>query len=129
MLERLREPGGTLGNLSLASAVLLAVVGAAGAISMVVSLATDSSWWSDDPGGKWIGLVFFLVTFAGAAGFALMDRNPWLGAGLAAVGGVAMGMILWWSIIAAVLGVGVVVVAAMRARAMHGHAHPTAAAV
>ena len=123
MLERLRQPGGTLGTLSLTSALLLAVIGAAGAIALVVSLVADSDFWSDSPGDKVVGLVFFLMIFAGSVGFVLMDRNPWGGAAIAVVGGLALALLLFWAIVPIVIGLGAAVVAIIRARALHGHPH------
>src|SRR5213075_552832 len=87
MWERLRQPGGTLGRLSLACSVTLAAVGVIGAIALLVSLATGSGFWSDTTSDKVGGLVFFVLTAAGAVGFYLMDRSPWGGAALAVIGG------------------------------------------
>lgn len=123
MLERLRQPGGTLGTLSLTSALLLAVIGAAGAIALAVSLVADSDFWSDSQGDKVVGLVFFLIIFAGSVGFVLMDRNPWGGAAIAVVGGLALALLLFWAIVPIVIGLGAAAVAIIRARALHGHPH------
>ena len=127
MLQRLRQPEGTLGTLSLVSALLLALVGAAGTIALVVSLATDSTFWSDTSGNKVAGIVFFLVTLAGAAGFVVMDRNVWGGAALAVLGGLAFAVVMFWTILTLLIGLGIVAVAVLRAREMHSHPHPTAA--
>lgn len=127
MLERLRQPGGIIGTLSLISALLLAVIGAAGAVAMVVSLVADSDFWSDSQGDKAVGLVFFLIIFAGSVGFVLMDRNPWGGAAVAVVGGLALAVLLFWAVLPIVIGLGAAVVAVLRARALHGHPHATAA--
>ncbi len=121
MWERLRQPGGALGGLSLASAVALAAVGVVGAIALLVSLATGSSFWSDTSSDKVIGLVFFVLTAAGAVGFYFMDRSPWGGAALAVIGGLALALVLFWAIAPIVVGVGAAVVALLRARAIsHG---------
>lgn len=125
MWERLREPGGTLGRLSLASAVTLAAVGVVGAIALLVSLATGSDFWSDATSDKVIGLVFFVLTAVGALGFYFMDRSSWGGASLAVIGGLALALILFWAIVPIVVGIGAAVVAVMRARAM-GHGTTTA---
>jgi hypothetical protein len=121
MWERLRQPGGTLGGLSLASAVTLAVVGVIGAIALLVSLATGSDFWSDTTSDKVVGLVLFVLTAAGAVGFYVMDRSPWGGAALAVIGGLALALVLFWAVVPIVVGIGAAVVAVMRARAMsHG---------
>ena len=72
--ERLRRPGGTLGWLSLASAVTLAAVGVIGVFALLLSIANGSDFWSDTTSDKVVGLVFFVLTAAGAVGFYLMDR-------------------------------------------------------
>lgn len=121
MWERLREPGGTLGGLSLASAIALAAIGVVGALALLVSLVTGSNFWSDTSSDKVIGIVFFLLAAAGAVGFYLMDRTPWAGAALAVVGGLALALVLFWAVAPIVVGVGAAVVAVIRARAMsHG---------
>ncbi len=125
MWERLRQPGGTLGGLSLASSVTLAAVGVVGTIALLVSLATGSDFWSDTTSDKVIGLVFFVLTAAGAVGFYFMDRSPWGGAALAVIGGLALALLLFWAIVPIVVGIGAAVVAVMRARAM-GHGTTTA---
>lgn len=127
MLERLREPGGVLGTLSLVSAFLLVLIGAVGAVAMIVSLAADSSFWSDSSGDKFVALAFFLLTLAGGLGFVLMDRSPWAGAALAVVGGLALAFLMFWAVVPIIIGVGAATVAVLRARAMHGHPHPTTA--
>ena len=126
MWERLRQPGGTLGGLSLASSVTLAVVGVIGAIALLIGLATGSDFWSDTTSNKVVGLVLFVLTAAGAVGFYFMDRSPWGGAALAVIGGLALALALWWAIVPIVVGIGAAVVAVMRARGM-SHARPTTA--
>ncbi len=125
MWERLRQPGGTLGALSLASAVTLAVVGVVGAVAMLVGLATGSDFWSDNSSDMVIGLVFFVLTAAGGVGFYVMDRSPWAGAALAVIGGLALALVLFWALVPIVIGLGAAVVAVMRARVM-GHGTTTA---
>jgi hypothetical protein len=121
MWERLRQPGGTLGRLSLASAVTLAAVGAIGTITLLIGLATGSDFWSDTTSDVVGGLVLFVFTAAGAVRFYLMDRSPWGGAALAVLGGLALTLVLFWAIVPIVVGIGAAVVAVMRARAMsHG---------
>lgn len=125
MIERLRQPGGTLGTLSLVSALVLAVLGAAGVVSLLVALVADSDFWSDTTSDNVIGLVFFAVVFAGAVGFLIEDRSPWLGAALACLGGLALALVLFWAILPIVLGLGAAVVAVMRAREFQGRGEPT----
>jgi hypothetical protein len=126
MIERLRKPGGTLGNLSLISAAILAIVGAIGVVAMVVSIIADAGFWADDNGDRVISLVLFGLTFLGAVGFLIEDEHEWIGAALAVVGGVALSLILFWTVLAIVVGLGAAVVAVMRARAMHQGSHPAA---
>ncbi len=126
MIERLRKPGGTLGNLSLTSAAILAIVGALGVLSLLVALIAGSDFWSASDSDKVVAMIFFAVAFLGAVGFLIEDQYPWVGAALAVVGGVALAMILFWTVLAIVVGLGAAVVAVMRARAMH-HGSTTAA--
>jgi hypothetical protein len=126
MIERLRKPGGTLGTLSLTSAAILAIVGAVGVVAMVVSLIAGLDFWADNNGDRALSLLLFALTFLGAVGFLVEDQYPWVGAALAIVGGLAISLILFWTILAIVVGVGAAVVAVMRARVMH-HGSTTAA--
>ena len=119
MIERLRRPGGTLGTLSVVCFFALAILGIVGAVAMVVSLALDSNFWSDNSGDKVGALVFFLLAVAGAYGFLVMDRLPWVGAALAVLGGLAIALVLFWAILPIVIGVGAAAVAVLRARALH----------
>ena len=41
---------------------------------MLLSIANGSDFWSDTTSDKVVGLVFFVLTAAGAVGFYLMDR-------------------------------------------------------
>jgi hypothetical protein len=89
-------------------------------VALLVSLVTDSSLWSDTTSDKVVGLVFFALVAAGAFGFLIEDTMPWGGAALAVVGGVALAVVMFWTIVTVVLGLGVAAVAVVRARAMHG---------
>jgi hypothetical protein len=120
MIERLRQPGGRLGTLSLASAITLAVIGILGMLAMLVALPSESDFWSDQDSDKVAALVLFAITTAGAAGFVLEDRWPWLGAALSVLGGLALALVLAWTLVAVVVGLGAAVVAVLRARALHG---------
>ncbi|GAA2147181.1 hypothetical protein GCM10009844_24160 [Nocardioides koreensis] len=126
MIERLRKPGGRLGTLSLVSAAILAIIGAVGVVAMVVSLIADADFWANDNGSRALSLVLFALTFLGAVGFLIEDQYPWVGAALAVVGGVAISLLLFWTVLAIVVGLGAAVVAVMRARVMH-HGSTTAA--
>jgi hypothetical protein len=122
MIERLRQPGGRLGTLSVASAITLAVIGILGMLLMLFALTSDANIWSDRDSDKVIALVLFAITAAGAAGFVLEDRWPWLGAALSVLGGLALALVLAWTLVAVVIGLGAAVVAVLRARALHGGA-------
>lgn len=124
MIERLRQPGGTLGTLSLASALLLGAIGLAGLITMLVVLPMDSDFWSANDSDVVIAAVFFAITALGGLGFLIEDRSPWTGAALSVLGGLALALILYWTVLAIVIGLGAAVVAVMRARVMHaGRSH------
>ena len=118
MLDRLRQPGGTLGSLSVASALLLGVLGVAAVVSLLVAAAAGSDFWTDDTAGQLISALVFAVVAAGAVGFLIMDRHPWPGAALAVVGALLMALVLFWAILPLVLGPGIAVVAVLRARAL-----------
>ena len=124
MIERLRKPGGNLGTLSLISAFILGLIGSVGVVTLLVSLANGSDWWSDTRSDKVIGLVFFALVLLGAVGFVVMDRSPWLGAAMAVVGGLALAAVVFWMIFTIVIGLGIAAVAVIRARALHGGAAP-----
>ena len=124
MFARLREPGGVIGSLSLAAAIVLAVVGVVGCVALLVSAATGSNFWSDALSDQLVGAGLFALSAVGAGGFLLMDRQPWQGGVLAVVGSLAYALLLWWAIIPLVLGLMFAVVAVVRARGFH--AHPTA---
>ena len=87
---------------------------------MLVALPSDSDFWSDRDSDKVAALVLFAITAAGAAGFVIEDRWPWLGADLSVLGGLALAVVLVWTLVAVVIGLGAAVVAVLRARALHG---------
>jgi uncharacterized membrane protein YhaH (DUF805 family) len=126
MFTRLRQPGGAIGGLSLAAAVTLFVLGVVGFVSLVIAAAAGSDFWSDQRSNQIIGAAFFAIMVAGAAGFVVMDRQPWPGAALAVLGSLSFGLILWWAILPLVLGLVFAVVAVLRARRFHD---PTATAM
>ena len=125
MFTRLRQPGGAIGALSLAAALALLVFGVLGFVSLVIAAAAGSDFWSDQRSDQLISAVIFAIMVAGAAGFVVMDRQPWAGAALAVVGSLAFALILWWAIVPLVLGLVFAVVAVIRARRFHD-ATPTA---
>jgi hypothetical protein len=114
----LRTPDGKLGIFSVVATYLLAVVGLIGLASVLLALALGSDFWSDRDSDKVIGAVFFAFMLLGAVGFAIMERSPWGGAALGVLGGLSMALILWWTLLGLVLGLGCAAVAVMRARAM-----------
>ena len=119
MFTRLRQPGGAIGALSLGAALTLLVLGVAGFVSLVISVATGSDFWSDQRSDQIIGAALFAIMVAGAAGFVVMDHQPWPGAAVAVLGSLSFGFILWWAILPLVLGLVFAVVAILRARKFH----------
>jgi hypothetical protein len=115
VIGRLRQPGGGLGTATLWSTVLLALIGAAGVITLLISLATDATFWSDNDSDQWIGVAFFALTLLGAVGFLIMDRQRVLGAALAVLGGLALAVVLFWALLPIVIGLTAVFVAIKRA--------------
>jgi hypothetical protein len=124
MIERLKQPGGNLGTLSVISTFALGLLGTAGAVALVVSLVTGSDFWSDNSTDKIVGAVFFVLAMLGAVGFVIMDRAPLLGVTLAVIGGLAFAVVMFWSIVTIVIGLGAAVVAGLRARALHHDSSP-----
>src|SRR3954453_1449461 len=124
LMQRVRKPGGRLGALSLVSAAILGVVGLVGAVAMIVSLVGDLNFWANDNGARSGSLVFFLIMVLGAVGFVIEDEHAWAGGALGALGGAALAVILFWTLLAVVVGVGVAVVAVLRARELHQPAAP-----
>ena len=119
MFTRLRQPGGAIGALSLAAAITLFVLGIVGFVSLLIAAATGSELWSDQQSNQIIGAAFFAIMVAGAAGFVIMDHQPWLGASVAVLGSLSFGLVLWWAILPLVLGLVFAVVAVLRARGFH----------
>lgn len=118
MNSRLREPGGTLGVLSLVSTYVLACFGILGVVTTGAALVLGTDWWSDTRSNQVFGLVFFALVLAGAYGFVIMDQRRVLGTVLAVIGGVALATILMWAVLPIVLGLGAAVVAVLRSRAL-----------
>jgi hypothetical protein len=104
MISRLRQPGGRLGNLSLAAALVLGIVGIAGVVTLCVATAVGAGIWSDDPSAQLVSAVFFGFIADGAVGFLIMDRRPWLGVVLAVFGCIVFTLMLLWLLVPLVLG-------------------------
>ncbi len=129
MFTHLRQPGGTLGRLSLAAALFLGIIGVLGCVTLLFAAVVGNEWWSDTRSEQIFGAVFFALTALGAVGFEMMDRQPVAGATLAVIGSLALGTILVWTLFVPVLALGCLVVAVMRTRElMHPTAHPHAPA-
>jgi hypothetical protein len=126
MFDRLRQPGGAIGGLSVTAVLVLGFFGILGTGSIAIALIADNEWWSDQRSEQVFGLVMFLIVLAGAVGFVIMDRQPWLGAGLAVVGSLVFGTILVWLFLPVILGLVFAVTAVLRARELsHPHLPPT----
>jgi hypothetical protein len=123
LMQRLRKPGGRLGTLSLVSAAILGVVGLVGAVAMILSIVADLNFWANDNASRFGSLIFFLVMVLGAVGFVIEDEHAWAGGALGVLGGAALVMILFWTVLAIVVGLGVAAVAVLRARELR---QPTA---
>jgi ABC-type Mn2+/Zn2+ transport system permease subunit len=104
MIDRLRQPEGRLGNLSLFAAFVLGVVGVLGVVSLCVAAAVGSNFWADDPQLQLVSAVMFGFIADGAVGFLIMDRRPWLGVVLAVFGSIVFTFILLWTLVPIVLG-------------------------
>jgi hypothetical protein len=118
----LRTPGGKLGTLSVAATYLLGIAGLVGSVSLLIALALGpNDFWSDSDSNKWAGTALFALMLLGAVGFVIMERSPWGGATLAVLGGLSMALVLWWTLLGLVLGLGCAAVAVMRARALTHH--------
>jgi hypothetical protein len=118
MIERLRRPGGRLGTWTVVCALGIGLIGALLSAALLVRLVTGGTFWSDTDGDVVIGIVFGLLGVVGAIGFVVQDRMPWPGAALAILGGLGIGLVLFWALLPLVLGLAAVVVAVMRARAL-----------
>jgi hypothetical protein len=125
VIARLRQPGGGLGTATVWLTALLALIGGAGVVALLVSLAADSTFWSDNDSDKWIGILFFGLALLGAVGFLVMDRQRALGAALAIVGGLSLALVLFWALLPILIGFAAVFVAIKRARALGNQPAPT----
>ncbi len=118
----LRSPDGKLGIFSVVATYLLGIVGLIGLVSLLVALVVGSNdFWSDRDSDKVIGAVLFALMLLGAVGFIIMERLPWPGAALGVLGGLSMALVVWWTLVGLLLGLGCAAVAVMRARALTHH--------
>jgi hypothetical protein len=118
MWERLRQPGGRLGTLSVAAALVLGVVGVVGVVTLCIAAATGSDFWADSQDAQLISAVMFGFIADGAVGFLIMDRRPWLGVVLAVFGCLVFTFILLWALVPMVLGPLFAVTAINRAKVL-----------
>ncbi len=104
MFTRLRQPGGTLGKLSVAAFLVLGILGVLGVVTLCLAAATGSDFWSDSQSEQLVSAVMFGFIADGAVGFLIMDRRPWLGVVLAVFGCVVFTFLLLWALLPLVLG-------------------------
>jgi hypothetical protein len=120
VIGRLRQPGGRLGTATVWLTGLLALFGGAGVVALLISLATDATFWSDNDSDQWIGVAFFAVAFMGAVGFVIMDQQRVLGTAMAVLGGLALAVVLFWALLPLVIGFAAVFVGIKRASRLGG---------
>ncbi len=118
MWERVRQPGGRLGALSVFATLVLGIVGIGGVVALCGAAATGSDFWVDDPTLQLVSAVMFGFIADGAVGFVIMDRRPWLGVVLAVFGCVVFTYMLLWVLVPLVLGPLFAVTAIARAKAL-----------
>jgi hypothetical protein len=119
MFDRLRQPKGALGILSVIVTLFLAITGVAGVFSTLIPPVADRLEFGDD---RWPVATLFALMIVGAIGFLIMDRRPWPGVALAILGSIATALIGSWTIVPIVVGIIFTVVAVMRAMAFDRHA-------
>ena len=106
-----------LGTFVAAAYVLIGIIG-----GLLPSHWEEASGWSDRI--IWIallvggGVVLFL-------GLRMSKRSPWLGAALISLGAVMGALVIWWSILAVVLAVTLIVLSVIYARRTSGAAPET----
>jgi len=116
MLDRLRQPKGAVGILSVVATLVLALWGAFVIVAMSI--------WDDEEmtqGDEVFVAVFGALMIVGAVGFVIMDRQPRLGAALAVLGSIALATVVFWTIVPIVLGIVFIVVAVKRAQTFVSH--------
>ncbi|HEY7043117.1 MAG TPA: hypothetical protein VH419_05560 [Nocardioidaceae bacterium] len=119
MLNQLHQPKGAVGIFSVVATLILALWGAFVIVAMLL--------WDDEEmtrGDEVMLVVFGAIMIVGAIGFVIMARRPWLGATLAVVGSIALGVILFWTIVPMILGATFIIVALVRAQAFASHNVP-----
>ena len=118
MLNRLRQPGGAVGILSVVATLVLALWGVFVIVAMLI--------WDDEEmthGDELLVAVLGALMIVGAVGFVIMDRQPRLGVALAILGSIALAIVAFLTIVPIILGIVFSIVAVMRAQAF---ASPTA---
>jgi tryptophan-rich sensory protein len=116
MLNRLRQPKGAVGILSVVATLVLALWGVFVIVAMLI--------WDEKgmtQGDEVLVVVLGALMLVGAVGFVIMDRQPWLGAALAILGSIALAIIVFWTIVPIILGIVFIVVAVRRAQAFASH--------
>ena len=118
MFKRLAQPGGTLGALSLTSALILGVVGILGVVALCIAAAVGSNFWASDPSAQLVSAIMFGFVADGAVGFLIMDRRPWLGVVLAVFGSIIFMFLLLFLIVPLLLGPVMAITAINRAKVL-----------
>jgi hypothetical protein len=116
MLTRLGQPKGAVGILSVVATLVLALWGA--------FIITAMSFWDQaqmTQADEVLLAVLGALMIVGTVGFVIMDRQPWLGAGLAVLGSIALAIPFFWTILPVVLGFVFSMVAVVRAHAFASH--------
>jgi hypothetical protein len=67
--------------------------------------------------------VLFVLALRVAGGVRLIASRPWVGAAMASVGAIAGGLALFWTIVAILLGIAIVILSVIVAR--RGSARPS----
>jgi drug/metabolite transporter (DMT)-like permease len=116
MLNRLRQPKGAVGILSVVATLVLALWGV---FVIVAMLILDDEEMTQ--GDEVLVAVLGALMIVGAVGFVIMDRQPGLGAALAILGSIALAIVVFWTIVPIILGIVFIIVAVMRAQALAGH--------
>jgi tryptophan-rich sensory protein len=117
MLNRLRQPKGAVGILSVVATLVLALWGVFVIVAMLI--------WDDEEmtqGDEVLVAVLGALMIVGAVGFVIMDRHPRLGVALAILGSIALAIVAFWTIVPIILAIVFSIVAVMRAQAFTGPA-------
>ena len=106
-----------LGTFAAAAYVLIGIVG-----GLLPSHWEEASGWSDR--------IIWIALLAGGGvllflGLRISKRSPWPGAALISIGAVMGALVIWWSILAVVLAVTLIVLSVIYARRGAGAAPAT----